>query len=165
VARLESRYELPSALLYSVMRAESAFRPDARSPVGALGLMQLMPTTAARVAAELVITHDLHQLRHPAHNLHLGAYYLNKLLTTFDDHVPLALASYNAGPRAVERWLDGSGGLDLDLWVARIPFRETRDYVQSVVASWARYRYLDGKPIPQLQLELPTDLQVPSELY
>ena len=165
VARLESRYELPSALLYSVMRAESAFRPDARSPVGALGLMQLMPTTAARVAAELLTTDDLNQLRHPVHNLHLGAYYLNKLLTTFDDRVPLALASYNAGPKAVERWLDGSSGLDLDLWVARIPFRETRDYVQSVVASWARYRYLDGKPIPQLQLELPTGLQVPSKLY
>ncbi|HEU4581114.1 MAG TPA: transglycosylase SLT domain-containing protein [Polyangiaceae bacterium] len=165
VVRLESRYELPSGLLYSVMRAESAFRPDARSPAGALGLMQLIPSTAARVAAELDLSDDSQQLWQPLHNLRLGAHYLHRLLTSFDRRVPLALASYNAGPRAVERWLAGAEGLPLDLWVARIPFRETRNYVQTVLASWARYRYLARRPLPQLQLELPTGLQVPSTLY
>ncbi len=165
VDRLESRYELPNGLLYSVMRTESAFRPNARSPVGALGLMQLMPTTAARVAAELAVSEDPRELAGPHHNLRLGAHYLHKLLTSFDQRVPLALASYNAGPRAVERWLAGANGLPLDVWVARIPFRETRDYVQNVVASWARYRYLDRQPLPQLRMELPTGLLVPSTLY
>jgi soluble lytic murein transglycosylase len=165
VVGLESRYGLPSGLLYSVMRAESAFRPDARSAAGALGLMQLIPSTAARVAAELDMTADSQQLWQPVQNLRLGAHYLHKLLTSFDRRVPLALASYNAGPHAVERWLAGGDELPLDLWVARIPFRETRNYVQSVVTSWARYRYLDGQAPPQLQLELPTGLQVPSALY
>ncbi len=167
VADLESHYQLPPGLLHAVMRQESQFRPDARSHAGALGLMQLMPATARRVAEELGLPLAPGQLLQPAHNLRLGAHYLDKLLATFDERAVLALASYNAGPHAVERWLEGAGGLDADLWVARIPYRETRNYVQHVMANWARYGYLasGAAPASALGLQLPRKLKLPPGLY
>jgi soluble lytic murein transglycosylase len=167
VARLEQRYLLPPGLIHSVMRQESAFRTDARSPAGALGLMQLMPTTAERAARELVLEHRNERLTSTAYNLELGAFYLNKLLGTFDRRVVLALASYNAGPHAAFRWLAGNEPLALDVWAARIPFTETRRYVQRVMANWARYRYLAGGPeqVPRLALHLPQGLQLPPDIY
>ena len=167
VARLEQRYRLPAGLIHSVMRQESAFRTDARSPVGALGLMQLMPTTAERAARELVSDHRDEGLTGTTYNLELGAFYLNKLLGSFDRRVVLALASYNAGPHAAFRWLAGDPPLPLDLWAARIPFRETRRYVQRVMANWARYRYLDGGPeqVPRLALRPPQGLRLPADIY
>ena len=167
VARLEQRYRLPPGLIHSVMRQESAFRADARSSAGAVGLMQLMPTTAERAARELSMEHRLEKLTGTSYNLELGAFYLNKLLGSFDRRVVLALASYNAGPHATFRWLAGDQPLPLDVWAARIPFSETRHYVQRVMANWARYRYLDGGPdqVPRLALRLPRDLELPPDIY
>jgi soluble lytic murein transglycosylase len=167
VARLEERHRLPTGLLHSVMRQESAFRPDARSPVGAIGLMQLMPKTAERAAAELDLPHRPDRLEQVQYNLELGAFYLGKLLDDFDRQVVLALASYNAGPHAAMRWLDGGQDLPLDLWVARIPFTETRHYVMRVMASWARYRYLAGGPprVPRVALDVPVGLELASNAY
>jgi len=167
VAELEARYALPSGLLYAVMRQESAFRPEVRSPVGAVGLMQLMPKTAERVADELGWKHEPERLEQAPYNLELGAFYLSKLLNTFQRRVVLALAAYNAGPHAVARWLEGGRNLDADLWVARIPYRETRNYVQTVTANWARYQYLaDGKrAAPELTLKLPANVRLDSSAY
>lgn len=167
VARLEQRYRLPAGLIHSVMRQESAFRTDARSAAGALGLMQLMPMTAERAARELVIDHRSEKLTGTTHNLELGAFYLNKLLGSFDRRVVLALASYNAGPHAAFRWLTGGVPLALDVWAARIPFTETRHYVQRVMTNWARYRYLDGGPaqVPRLALHPPERLELPPDIY
>jgi soluble lytic murein transglycosylase len=167
VARLEQRYRLPSGLIHSVMRQESAFRTDARSAAGALGLMQLMPTTAERAARELVIEHREEGLTGTTYNLELGAFYLHKLLGNFDRRVVLAVASYNAGPHAAFRWLAGDEPLALDVWAARIPFTETRHYVQRVMANWARYRYLEGGPeqVPRLALHLPQGLRLPPDTY
>lgn len=168
VTQLEARYGLPNGLLHAVMRHESAFRPDARSPVGAIGLMQLMPRTAERAAGELGLEHQPELLEHGPYNLQLGAYYLSKLMKTFQQRVVLALAAYNAGPHAVSRWLEGGRNLDADLWVARIPYRETREYVQRVTASWARYQYLrdDGqREAPELSLKLPTKVRLDSSAY
>jgi soluble lytic murein transglycosylase len=167
VARLEQRYGLPPGLIHSVMRQESAFRTDARSPAGALGLMQLMPTTAERAARELVIEHREEALTGTTYNLELGAFYLHKLLGSFERSVVLALASYNAGPHAAFRWLAGDEPLALDVWAARIPFTETRHYVQRVMANWARYRYLEGGPehVPRLALHVPQDLRLPPDIY
>ncbi|HWO13404.1 MAG TPA: transglycosylase SLT domain-containing protein, partial [Polyangiaceae bacterium] len=167
VERLEQRYELPPGLVYSVMRQESAFRPEVRSQVGAVGLMQLMPGTAERAARELSLEHASERLTQAEYNLELGAYYLRKLLASFDQRVVLAVSSYNAGPRAVAGWLEGSRKLPLDLWAARIPYAETRNYVARVMSNWARYRYLAGGPesVPALALDLPARLELPSDAY
>ncbi len=95
--------------------------------------------------------------RQPAASLHFSARYLKKLLDTFGGNVALAAAAYNAGPAAVHRWLDGAKTLPLDVFVARIPYAETLDYVERVVGNYARYRYLEDGPkgVPQLALELP----------
>lgn len=167
VDRLEQRYSLPSDLVYSVMRQESEFRPDARSHVGAVGLMQLMPGTAERAARELALEHESERLTQAEYNLELGAFYLGKLLGSFDQRVALAVASYNAGPHAVSRWLAGGKSLPLDIWAARIPYQETRNYLARVMSNWARYRYLRGGPaeVPELTLALPKKLALPNDSY
>jgi soluble lytic murein transglycosylase len=93
---------------------------------------------------------------------------LRKLLDTFQGNVPLALASYNAGPFAVSRWLAGGGeALPLDLFVARIPYEETRGYVARVLSNAARYAYLEGgeAAVPVPSLELPRGVQLPENSY
>lgn len=167
VAEIEERFALPTELVYSVMRQESAFRADARSHAGAVGLMQLMPSTAERAARELSKVVAPEQLTLPRYNLELGAHYLSTLLGEFERRVVLALAGYNAGPHAVARWLDGGSDLPLDLWVARIPYTETRGYVMRVMSNWARYRYLARGPehMPRLELRLPAELEVSSRAY
>jgi soluble lytic murein transglycosylase len=167
VSELEARYALPPGLIHAVMRQESQFRSDARSPVGAVGLMQLMPQTAERAASELGLKNQPERLEQAPYNLQLGAFYLSKLLHTFQQRVVLALAAYNAGPAAVSRWLAGGRNLDADLWVARIPYRETRDYVQRVTENWARYQYLtDSRRAPELSLKkLPASVRLDASIY
>jgi soluble lytic murein transglycosylase len=153
----EQQRGVPEGLVYAVMRQESAFKPAVHSPVGAVGLMQLMPNTARQVALELGIEHDRGALVSPPYNIQLGTFYLGKLLQVFAGNVALAAASYNAGPTAVRRWLEGGSELPLDLWVARIPYDETRGYVRRVVGNWARYRYLavGVEAVPEIDLSLP----------
>ncbi|HEV8551131.1 MAG TPA: transglycosylase SLT domain-containing protein, partial [Polyangiaceae bacterium] len=149
--------DIPSALLYAVMRQESAFRPDVVSGAGARGLMQLLPSTAEKLAQELGEPFDPAALGEPAVSLRLSARYLKKLLDAFGGNVALAAAGYNAGPQALRRWLEGGKGLSLDVFVARIPYGETLEYVERVVGNYARYRYLEAGPtaVPRLALELP----------
>lgn len=149
---------VPEGLVFAIMRQESAFKPRVRSPVGAVGLMQLMPNTARQVALELGIEHDPELLVSPPYNIELGTFYLGKVLETFGNEVALAAAAYNAGPTAVRRWLQGGEGLALDLWVARIPYDETRGYVRRVLGNWARYRYLHAgvAAVPEVDLSLPS---------
>jgi soluble lytic murein transglycosylase len=148
---------VPAELLYAVMRQESAFKPDVASHAGAHGLLQLLPTTAERLSAELGEPFERSRLTEPATNLRLGAQYLKKLLRLFDGNVALAVASYNAGPVAVRRWLANAPTLPLDVFVARIPYGETQEYVERVISNYARYRYLEGgeSAVPSLALELP----------
>jgi soluble lytic murein transglycosylase len=148
---------VPRALLYGVMRQESGFRPDVSSGAGARGLMQLMPATAERLAKERGEPYDDAKLVEPGTSLRLSAHYLKKLLTAFGGSVPLAVAAYNAGPVAVRRWLENGQKLGLDVFVARIPYGETLEYVERVMGNYARYRYLeqgDGG-VPALALALP----------
>jgi soluble lytic murein transglycosylase len=157
VTALAREHGLEPELLYAIMRQESSFRPEAVSPAQAMGLLQLMPATAERVARELGVSFEPSRLDEPALNLRLGARYLRKLLDWFDGNVPLAVASYNAGPVAVRRWLESAGDLELDLFVARIPYEETRNYVERVVSNYARYRYLSAGQgaLPKVALALP----------
>ena len=155
------------ALVWGIMRQESGFRPDVISPANAVGLMQLIPPTAERVAKELNLPYDHGSLNSPAYNVKLGSHYLKKLLDFFGGNVALAAAGYNAGPQAVFRWLERAGDLPLDVFVARIPYDETQKYVERVVGNLARYRYVEeGEAgIPKLSLELPRDLKAPPDLY
>jgi soluble lytic murein transglycosylase len=164
---LQQRESLPAGLMHAVMRQESGFDPEARSPAGAVGLMQLLPSTARKIADEFSVTYSPEQLLSPWLNLDLAARYLSKLLANFHGELPLAVAAYNAGPKAVARWLQACGDLPLDLWVARIPYAETRHYVEHVMSNYARYAYLlrpeDGAT--RLQLQLPKGIDLPADSY
>lgn len=163
----ETERGLPYGLLHAIMRQESGFRTDAVSSARAVGLLQLVPGTARKVAAELGQSVEPSLLTSPSYNLELGAYYVHKVLGTFGGHVALAAAAYNAGPRAVSRWLEAGENLPLDLWVARIPFAETRGYVTRVVGNLARYSYLHGgeDAVPRLALALPKGMRAGPEDY
>jgi soluble lytic murein transglycosylase len=167
VTKLESDQSLADDLMYAVMRQESAFRTDARSPANARGLMQLIPSTAQRVAEELDASYEDDLLADPAHNLRFGAYYLGKVYHLFGDSVPLAAAAYNAGPVAVSRWLSRGEALPLDVFVAWIPYAETRTYVARVMGNLARYQYLKGGASAVLapSLTLPHGLTAGPEQY
>ncbi len=160
-------WKLPAELVYAVMRQESAFRPEVVSPAKAVGLMQLIPPTARRVAEELEMEYDPLGLFSPPVNIRMGSYYLSKVLGSFGGSVPLAAAAYNAGPSTVARWLQSGKSLPVDVWVARIPYGETRGYVNRVVGNVARYAYLSGgeEAVPKLDLALPQDVVVPADLY
>jgi soluble lytic murein transglycosylase len=133
------------SLVYAVVRQESLYQPWAVSSAGAVGLMQLLPSTARITARRTGLPRPTREsLLEPANNLPLGAATLEELIQRFDGQVLLALAGYNAGPGAVGRWLP-SRGMDADVWVENIPYNETRAYVQrimwhSVVFQWLRDR-------------------------
>jgi soluble lytic murein transglycosylase len=119
-----SNYELDAALLAAVIYRESRFDPDARSPSGAIGLMQLLPGTAKGIAVHTGgSSFRVRDLYNPEINVRYGAFYLRRLLRKYDDERN-ALAAYNAGQANVDRWL--ASGDD-------IVFPETRDYVEDVL--------------------------------
>jgi soluble lytic murein transglycosylase len=146
-------------LLMSLAREESAFDPSIRSFAGAVGLVQLMESTANLLAKELdrpkVKAADLTD---PALNLALSARYLRNLLEMFSDHPGLAVPSYNAGEGAVGRWLTQRGTLPFDEFVEEIPYKQTRDYTKRVLGSYQTYHYLyrPGEPFIQIDLSIPT---------
>jgi soluble lytic murein transglycosylase len=167
VTRAERERFLPRGLLWAVMRQESGFRAGVRSPVGAVGLLQLMPTTAERISTEVGEKLEPRGLTTAHTNIRLGAAYLRRLIDSFQGNVPLALAAYNAGPQAVGRWLVGGEGLPLDLFVARIPYEETRGYVARVLSNAARYAYLEGGEgaVQAPALDLPKGVKLPEDSY
>ena len=127
--------ELDPSIIYGVMRRESLFDPLARSSVGALGLMQLMPSTARRVAKSLGMKRPRKSdILRVENNIRLGTHYLRTVMNRFDNNVALAAAAYNAGPGNVKRWLPKNTIMSADLWVETVPFKETRNYVQAVLA-------------------------------
>ncbi len=106
--------------------------PDAKSKSGALGVMQLMPTTAKLVAGRLGVSYANNtSLTEPELNIRLGTHYLGQMLRRFDNNRILASAAYNAGPGRVDKWLNPS--VPFDVWIEIIPFTETRNYVQNVL--------------------------------
>jgi soluble lytic murein transglycosylase len=149
VARWAPRAGVPVDLVQALMREESALDPRALSPVGAIGLTQLMFPTAQEVARKLKLGKiSRASLTDSALNIRLGSRYLGDLVRQFGGSVPLALAAYNAGGGAVRRWLEQRRGLALDEFVEEIPVEETRGYVKRVLRSYAAYRLLYGAPEP-----------------
>jgi soluble lytic murein transglycosylase len=127
----------------ALIRQESLFDPRAVSPVGATGLMQIMPATGREIADSTGWDgFDDERLTDPALSLHFGSRYLEDQLTRFDGFWPAVLAAYNGGPHNVARWWEFPERGDPELWIDRIPYRETRNYVKKVVALYAAYREL-----------------------
>ena len=136
---------VPGTELMAIARRESAFYPQAESPAGAMGLMQIMPATGESVAASLQVPHSRAQLFEVEHNVRLGSAYYRALLDRFDGNRVFALTAYNAGPHRVDRWRHRAGeGVPVELWVETIPYQETRAYVQAVLAYNVVFQYLLG---------------------
>jgi len=139
--------QVPRSELLAIARRESAFFPSAQSPVGARGLMQVMPATGELVAASLRQPHEVTDLYDVDRNVQLGSVYYRQLLDRFGGNRIFALAAYNAGPHRVDRWRQTVGeGLPVELWIETIPYLETRQYVQAVLAYNVVFQYLLGDP-------------------
>ena len=143
------------SLLFAISRRESAFAADTRSRAGAVGLMQLMPGTARQVARSLKLKRPRTQsLKRPSLNIRLGSRYIADMLKRYGGNPAMALAAYNAGPGAVDRWRP-KFETDADIWIDTIPFEETRQYVRIVLEYAAIYQWRAGRPTspiwPQIQ--------------
>lgn len=150
------RHGLDVAWLYGLIRAESSFGVDARSPAGALGLMQVMPDTGRRVARDLGAgwrgNDDLLAVER---NLALGSAYLAQLFKRYQGNMVLATAAYNAGPRNVDKWIEENDPDDPAIWAETIPFYETRAYIQRVMAFSAVYDWRLGREVLRLGDRMP----------
>ncbi len=159
VTRLATLAEaVEPALAMAIARQESELNPSVRSPVGALGLMQVMPATARRVAKTLDIAYSQHRLANDwAYNAQIGTAYLAQMLERYNGSVLLAAAAYNAGPNRVDRWMTDYGDprkpdVNAVDWIETIPFRETRNYVMRVLESQYVYRNRISGEIQPLSL-------------
>ena len=125
---------LDPSWVYGLVRAESAFIEDVRSPAGALGLMQVMPRTG-RLTARNIGMKNFHpnKLKQAETNIPIGSAYMKQMLDKFNGNMVLATAAYNAGPHRVDKWLPQKGCSVPDIWVEQIPFNETRKYVSRVL--------------------------------
>jgi soluble lytic murein transglycosylase len=138
--------EVPEVpLVMAIAYQESRFIPSALSPAGAMGLLQLISTTAAHEAKRLGISHRDNKLFDPQHNLVLGSAHLSRLLNNFMGSYILMMAAYNAGPTPVKRWVKEfgdprTGEVDIIDWVEMIPYYETRNYVMRVLENVSNYR-------------------------
>ncbi len=137
-----SRKEVvPDEFIWAIMKQESQFKRDAISPVGALGLMQVMPMTGykmSRLRGHNGFTPQ--QLLEPEGAVEMGSAYLKRLLKKFNEQTPLVAAAYNAGPHRADHWMNSFGHLSLDEFIEHIPFAETRNYVKKVLNNQQIYR-------------------------
>ena len=141
IYRYSEERDLDPFLVMGVIRTESSFIPDAVSPMGARGLMQIMPATAEWLAERMGFSHHEDDLFCPAYNIRMGTYYLRLLLNMFDVQ-DTALAAYNAGMGNVRNWLEDPRYSDDGKTLHTIPFLETRNYVERVNRYMEIYREL-----------------------
>lgn len=141
VEKWSRKESVAEEFIWSIMKQESQFKRDAISPVGALGLMQVMPMTGYRMSK---IRGDggfsPQQLLEPDRAIEMGAAYLKRLLKKFNEQIPLVAAAYNAGPHRADHWVAAFGHLSTDEFIEHIPFAETRNYVKKVVNNQQIYR-------------------------
>jgi soluble lytic murein transglycosylase len=145
---------LDPAVVYGLIRQESRFITDARSSVGASGLMQLMPATAQWTARKIGLPYTASMITDQRVNLRLGSSYLKLVLDDFEGSMAMAAAAYNAGPSRPRRWREGAR-LETAAWAETIPFPETRDYVKKVLSNASIYAaLLEGTAAPALRPRL-----------
>lgn len=141
-----SQLNMDKYLIWSIMRQESVFNPTILSPANAVGLMQIIPSTGYDISEKLNFK-NFHpdMLLKPKMNIYFGSWYLNKKLKDFNYNLPFAIASYNAGPDAVNRWKKWGEHLEQDEFIDLIPYTETRKYVQKVLSNYRSYTYIYEK--------------------
>ncbi len=167
VLRKAKDVQLDPAYVYGLIRQESRFVMDAKSVVGAAGLMQVMPATAKWTAKKIGMSNfQVQQLNEHETNVAIGTGYLKLVLDDFDGSMPLAAAAYNAGPSRSRAWRKGPV-LEAAIWAENIPFNETRDYVKKVLSNTTNYAaILTGQP-QSLKARLgtvgPRNAQAPEE--
>lgn len=148
IQRFAKSAKVDSGWAMAIARRESSFMPDANSPVGARGLMQIMPDTANYIAKKRVQASTLYN---PVTNIDYGTDYLNYLMRRNDGNLIMATAAYNAGYSRVRQWIPQGQPLPVDVWVETIPFRETREYVKAVMAYYQIYNIRLNEPIDVFQ--------------
>jgi len=142
ITHSSSNYKINPAWAFAIARRESSFMADANSPAGAKGLMQVMPATAKQLHKRKVTNKHLMNANE---NIKLGTKYLKRLLDRHDGNQILATAAYNAGPSRVKRWLKDLKSMPADIWIETIPYKETREYVKSVMAYQEIYQLKVGQ--------------------
>jgi len=154
---------IQESLAYAIMREESAFNAAAVSSANAYGLMQLIEPTARALARPMGLSATPKSLVRPSVNIALGCRFLGDLESRFSELPLLAIPAYNAGPTRVSRWLKERSGMDFDLWVELIPYKETRNYTKRVLSSRAAYALLYGNGTVEDALRLPLRAHKPSK--
>ena len=137
ILRWSKQRQLNPLLVTSLIRQESRFEPEIKSSAGALGLMQVMPPTAKTSAKNIGLSN--YSITNPEDNVNIGTYYLDFTHKKYGNNSMLAVASYNAGPNAVAKWVNRYGLNDADEFVEKIPYRETKGYVESVFENYWNY--------------------------
>jgi soluble lytic murein transglycosylase len=145
-------------LVISVMRQESKFDPETKSSVGALGLMQVMPSTAQFAAEKIDL--NSYELIYPADNIKLGTWYLAHVHDQVNNDTLLAVAGYNAGPGNVSKWVKEIGLGDPDEFVENIPFDETQGYVRNVLGNYWNYLRTYNPEINQKMTEFLAEYKI-----
>ncbi len=140
-ASYSQKAQIDSTWAMAISRRESSFMSDARSGAGARGLMQIMPATAKQLEKRTTSNNYLYKAEN---NIKLGTKYLGQLLKRYDGNQVLATASYNAGPYRVKKWVAKLNDLPADIWIETIPYKETREYVKSVLAYQQIYQHYQG---------------------
>ncbi|MDJ0532345.1 MAG: transglycosylase SLT domain-containing protein [Xenococcaceae cyanobacterium MO_207.B15] len=140
--------QLNPLLVTSLIRQESRFEKEIRSSAGALGLMQVMPATGKTAAKNIGLAN--YSLTNPEDNINIGTYYLDYTHNRYNNNSMLAIASYNAGPNNVAKWISRYGLNDFDEFVEQIPFRETKGYVESVFENYWNYMRIYNPEIAQM---------------
>ncbi len=139
-----------------IARSESLFMPDIRSSAGAIGVMQLMPSTGRITAREIKQPYSgISTLTDPVSNIRLGTWFLGNMQSRFADNPVLATAAYNAGPLRVEAWLPRESSLDARIWIESIPYSETRDYVRRVLTADTIFHWRLAGDVERLSSKLP----------
>lgn len=146
VMKNANKRKVDPALIYAIMRQESYFMEKAGSHAGAIGLMQLMPATAHKTSKQYRLKYSGREdLLNGKTNIKFGTAHLNKLHEQFKDHPILIIAAYNAGKRAVYRWMPKGKRVPADIWIETVPFHETRNYIKNVVAGYIVYQFRLGQ--------------------
>jgi soluble lytic murein transglycosylase len=139
------KYGIDPFLIVALIREESLFDPDALSPAGAIGLMQIMPPTGERIAEMAGIDdYSTDLLRDPSVNIEIGTYYLQRLIARYRGNLALVLSEYNAGPVMTEAWSRRTRPEETDLYIESVTYSETRNYIKRVMESYWIYKKLSG---------------------
>jgi soluble lytic murein transglycosylase len=155
IEQVAGESSVPAAFIRAVAREESAFNPEAISSANAIGLIQLMVPTARAHGKALGLPADPASLKRPEINLRIGADFIAELRRRYATNPAIVPAAYNAGHGAANRWLRERPKLDLDEWIERIPYSETRRYTRRVLQSYGVYTFLQTGNLPELPKRLP----------